>query len=172
MAAAVDLRLPTGREEDLLGSGATQVKTYLIAAYPGKRFSPRASAGFTYSSGGSDFTGDLPHEVAYSAGFDAALHRRVTFTADFLGRTLLDAERVRVEPKDFQFVLRTDPTPRTTTRDTIFSRTGNLNVLLGSAGLKINPAGRLLLVGNVLFALGESGLQDEITPTFGLEYSF
>jgi hypothetical protein len=172
MAAAVDLRLPTGKEEDLLGSGATQVKTYLIAAYPGKRFSPRASAGFTYSSGGSDFTGDLPHEVSYSAGFDAALHRRVTFTADFLGRTLLDAERVRVEPKDFQFVLRTDPTPRTTTRDTIFSRTGSLNVLLGSAGVKVNPAGRLLLVGNVLFALGESGLQDEITPTFGLEYSF
>ncbi|HUG54668.1 MAG TPA: transporter, partial [Vicinamibacteria bacterium] len=32
LAAAVDLRLPTGDENDLLGSGATQVKTYLIGA--------------------------------------------------------------------------------------------------------------------------------------------
>lgn len=172
MALALDLRLPTGREEDLLGSGATQAKVYLIAAYPGKRFSPRGSAGYTYSSGGSDFTGDLPDEIGYSAGFDAAVHSRVTLTADFLGRTLLDAERVRVEPQDFRFVLRTDATPRTTSRETLFSRTGNLNLFLGSAGLKINPAGRLLLVGNVLFAIGESGLQDEITPTFGIEYSF
>jgi hypothetical protein len=172
MALALDLRLPTGKEEDLLGSGATQAKAYLIAAYPGKRFSPRASAGYTYSSGGSDFTGDLPDEINYTAGFDAAIHRRVTLTADFIGRTLLDAERVVVEPQTFNFVLRTDPTQRTTTRDTLFAETGNLNLMLGSAGLKINPAGRLLLVGNVLFALGNSGLQDEITPTFGIEYSF
>jgi hypothetical protein len=32
--------------------------------------------------------------------------------------------------------------------------------------------GRLLLVGNVLFAIGSSGLQDKVIPTFGIDYSF
>lgn len=172
LAAAVDWRLPTGKEADLLGSGATQVKMYLIAARPGKRFSPRASGGYTLSSGGSSFTGDLPDEIDYTAGFDAALHRRVTLTADFIGRTLRDANRVVIEPRTFRFVQRTDPTVRETSRLTPVAEQGNLNVYLGSAGLKINPVGRLLLVGNVLFAVGNSGLQDRVIPTFGIDYSF
>jgi len=172
LAAAVDWRLPTGKEADLLGSGATQVKTYLIAAHQGKRFAPRASAGYTLSSGGSSFTGDLPDEIAYSAGFDAALHRRVTFTADFIGRTLRDTNRIVIEPQTFRHVLRTNPAVRETTRLTPLPQRGNLGVYLGSAGLKINPVGRLLLVGNVLFAIGDSGLQDRVIPTFGIDYSF
>jgi hypothetical protein len=116
LAAAVDWRLPTGKEEDLLGSGAHQVKMYLVGALPGKHFSPRASAGYTLSSGGSSFTGELPDELAYSAGFDAALHRRVTLTADFLGRTLLDANRVVTEPQTFRYVFRTDPAVKETSR--------------------------------------------------------
>lgn len=172
LAAAVDLRLPTGNEDDLLGSGATQAKLYLIGARPGKRFSPRVSGGYTLSSGGSSFIGDLPNEVDYSAGFDAALHRRVTLTADFIGRTLLSADRVVVEPRTFRFATRTDPTVRETSRLIPVAQQGNLTLSLGSAGLKINPVGRLLLVGNVLFAIGDSGLQDKITPTFGIDYSF
>jgi hypothetical protein len=172
LAAAVDWRLPTGKEADLLGSGATQVKMYLIAAHQGKHFAPRASGGYTLSSGGSSFTGDLPDEIAYSAGFDAALHRRVTLTADFIGRTLRDANRIVIEPQTFRFVQRTDPTVRQTSRLTPVPEQGNLGVYLGSAGLKINPVGRLLLVGNVLFAIGNSGLQDKVIPTFGIDYSF
>ena len=57
-------------------------------------------------------------------------------------------------------MLRTDPTIRQTTRISPETTTGNLNLLLGSAGIKVNPVGRLLLMVNVLFALGDSGLQD------------
>jgi hypothetical protein len=173
LAAALDLRLPTGDPDDLLGSGATQVKLSGIAAYvAGKRFSPRIAWGFTFSSGGADFMGDLPHEINYSAGFDAAVHPRATFTADFLGRTLLDADRLVQRERVFESVLRNDPTIRRTTRLSPEVATGNLNVLLGSAGLKVNPVSRLLLMANLLFAIGDSGLQDEITPVFGIDYSF
>ncbi len=173
LAAALDLRLPTGDPDDLLGSGATQVKLYGIAAYAaGRRFSPRVAWGFTYSSGGADFMGDLPHEVNYSAGFDAAVHRRATFTADFLGRTLLDADRLVLRETEFRNIRRNDPTIRTTTRLTPELATGNLNVLLGSAGVKLNPVSRLLLMANVLVAIGDSGLQDKLTPVFGIDYSF
>ena len=173
IAAALDLRLPTGDPDDLLGSGATQAKLYGIAAYvASKRFSPRAAWGFTYSSGGADFMGDLPHELNYSAGFDAAVHPRATFTADVLGRTLLDADRLVQRDRTFENVLRNDPTIRRTMRRSPELATGNLNVMLGSAGIKVNPVSRLLLMANLLFAIGDSGLQDEVTPVFGIDYSF
>lgn len=38
--------------------------------------------------------------------------------------------------------------------------------------MKINPFGRILIVGNVLFALNDSGLQDTVTPYIGLDYTF
>jgi hypothetical protein len=173
VAAALDLRLPTGNTDDLLGSGATQAKLYAIAArVSSKRFSPRIAAGYTYSSGGADFVGDLPDEINYSIGFDAGLHSRATFTADFLGRTLLDADRLVQRERVFDSVRRTDPTVLHTTRLSTETTTGDLNVLLGSAGVKVNPAGRLLLMVNLLFAIGDSGLQDKVTPVFGVDYSF
>lgn len=171
-ALGADLRLPTGNEDDLLGSGATQVKPYVVFGGGPGRFSPRASFGYTFSSGGSDYTGDLPDELNYTAGFDFAPHPRVTLAADFLGRTLLDAERLVIEDATFQYALRTDPTVRTTTRPTPGSATSNMGLYLASVGLKFNPVGRLLFVANVLISLGDNGLQDTVTPVFGLDYTF
>lgn len=173
LALATDLRLPTGDEEDLLGSGGTQAKLYaILSAGHSRRFAPRASVGYTFSSGGADFLGELPDEINYTAGFDAALHSRVSLTADFLGRTLRDAERLVERERTFRNRTRLSPAVTTITRVTPVVERGNLNVFLGSAGIKINPVGRLLLVGNVLFALGDSGLQDKVTPVFGIDYSF
>ena len=171
-AVGADLRLPTGSEKDLLGSGATQVRPYLVVGGGAGRFSPRASLGYTFSSGGSDYTGDLPDELSYTAGFDLAPHPRVTFTADFVGRTLLDAQRLVIEDKVFQYDHRTDPTVLQATRATPAATTGNMGLYLASIGLKVNPVGRLLLVGNVLISIGDSGLQDRVTPVFGVDYSF
>ncbi len=173
LAAGVDLRLPTGDEADLLGTGAKQAKLYLIASGPAGRFSPRASLGYTFSSGGSDFTGTLSDEINYTAGFDAGLHPRVTFTADLLGRTLRDASRLVESERSFSFTQRLTPTlVQQATRVTPEARTGDLTLLVGAAGVKVNPAGRLLLSASVLFSVGNAGLQDKITPVFGLDYSF
>ena len=64
------------------------------------------------------------------------------------------------------------PTIRQTTRPDLTTESGNLNLLLGSVGLKVNPVGNLLLVGNVLFSIGTGGLQDKVTPVFGIDYTF
>jgi hypothetical protein len=58
------------------------------------------------------------------------------------------------------------------TRPTVGSQTGNLDLFLASVGFKLNPVGRLLLMGNLLIALGNNGLQDEVTPVFGIDYTF
>jgi hypothetical protein len=49
---------------------------------------------------------------------------------------------------------------------------GNLNVLLGALGGKFNLAPNLLISGNVLFPLANSGLKDRFTIAFGLDYAF
>jgi hypothetical protein len=172
LAAFADLRLPTGDENELLGSGATQTKLSLVAGGGTGRFSPRASLGYTFSSGGSEFTGDLPDEVYYTAGFDVVVHPRVTLTADFIGRTLLDYQTLVDRDRTFNFRFRTDPTPRTAVRSEVGAQTSNVSLLLGTAGLKINPVGNLLVIANVLFKLGDKGLQDDITPVFGIGYTF
>src|SRR4029453_5290492 len=148
LAAALDLRLPTGEEKGLLGSGAPQAKLFVIAGGATGRFSPRGSFGYTFSNGGSDFTGDLPDELYYTAGFDVVPHRRVSLAADFIGRPLLNTEKVVDHQSVFQYRTRLDPTVLETTRTELATEEGNLNLMLGSVGLKINPVGRLLLVVN------------------------
>ncbi len=172
LAAALDVRLPTGNEDDLLGSGGTQGKLQLIIAGAPKRFAPRASVGYTYSHGGASFVGTLPNEFNYTAGFDLGLHERVTLSADFIGRTMRNTTRLTDVDQTFTSRLRLDPTIRSTTFSTTNLQTGNLNVYLGSAGVKINPFGQVLIIANVLFAIGDSGLQDKITPVVGLDYTF
>ena len=39
-------------------------------------------------------------------------------------------------------------------------------------GLKANPAGRLLVVFNVLLKLDDHGLRDKVTPLLALDYTF
>ena len=48
----------------------------------------------------------------------------------------------------------------------------DLNLLLGSAGVKFNPVGNLLVSANVLFPLSKNGLTDNLTWTLGFDYSF
>jgi hypothetical protein len=50
--------------------------------------------------------------------------------------------------------------------------TGNLNTLLGVAGIKVNLTRTLLLTGNVLFPLNDSGLRAKVAPVVGLDYAF
>ncbi len=50
-ALGLDLRLPTGDKNNLLGTGATQARFSLIYSQDFGRFAPHFNAGYTYSSG-------------------------------------------------------------------------------------------------------------------------
>jgi hypothetical protein len=173
LAAAVDVRLPTGDDEELLGAGAVQAKFFLIASGGAKkRFTPHLNLGYTFT-GESDTLGKLPDELNYAVGFDAALSSKVTLVGDFVGRTLLDAERVVEVPRTFRFNERPPSPVRSITENVIATETGSLNLLLGAAGIKFNPGGRLLFSANVLFSLSQNnGLQDKVTPVFSIDYNF
>lgn len=174
-ALGTDVRLPTGDERDLLGTGATGIKAFLIGSAHLGAFSPHVNGGYTWlvhPSGGKH----LPDEISYTGGFDWAMSPRLTFMVDVIGRTFRNAEIVRVE--NATFVANTNPDP--TTPPTIVSAVlprliatrGDLNTLLGSVGFKVNPVGNLLLTVNGLFSISKKGLRDDFTPLVGLDYSF
>jgi Putative MetA-pathway of phenol degradation len=175
IALGADFRLPTGDEKDLLGTGATEIKPYLIASAHLGAFSPHLNAGYAWAIHPSDGR-HRPDEISYTGGFDWALSPRVTFAADFVGRTFVDAGVVTVE--DHTFEANTNPTPGGppnlvfATLPRLVVNPGDVNSYLGSVGLKINPVGNLLITVNGLFSLGGQGLKDKFTPLVGLDYSF
>jgi hypothetical protein len=53
LAAGLDLRLPTGDDRNMLGTGASQTELFLIGSAPRGRVVPHANLGYTFSSGGA-----------------------------------------------------------------------------------------------------------------------
>ena len=57
--------------------------------------------------------------------------------------------------------------------ETVALSDGSLNTALGTAGVKLNPWGNLLVSAHVLFPLtSKSGLKSGVSPVIGFEYSF
>jgi hypothetical protein len=175
LSLAEDLRLPTGEERDLLGTGATQAKTFVIASLHLGSFSPHVNAGYTWSSNTDDDT-EIPDEISYTAGFDWAVSPRMTVAVDVLGRDFVDSQTVKVVDTTFQANTSNNPaappTIVTATFPRLIAEQGDSNSLLGSIGLKINPFGNFLLTVNGLFRLNDEGLQDDFAPLVAVDYSF
>ncbi len=188
LALGVDLRLPTGDDENLLGTGTTQAKIYLIGSSSGPRLSPHVNVGFTLSGSGNttaEFGGryqplGMSNEFNYSGGVEVTASAKLTLIGDLLGRTLFDAGRVEADTLNFLFIRQGETTINSSTSNPVTGepyrqlalRPGNLNLLLASAGAKFNPAPNMLLTANVLFPLTSGGLRDYFTVTFGSDYAF
>lgn len=173
LALGADLRLPTGEERDLLGTGATQLKALLIASFTPGTFSPHLNAGYVWSSAEEQ---EIPDELSYVAGFDWAVHPRMTLALDVIGRNFVDAQTVSVQPITFRANTNPDrttpPTIVTAQFPSLLTETSDSNTLTGSIGVKVNPFGNVLLTINGLFALNNQGLQSDFAPLIGLDYSF
>ena len=180
LAAAADVRLPTGNEDDLLG-GSTQVKLFLIESGGGDRLTQHVNVGYTFSmdTGAIPVSGRLgtptfPDEFNYAAGVEFVVEPRVTVIGDVVGRTLRDAGRLDMVTKTFRFQPPGTPAPPIATMqfDEFEPRTGNLNLLYGTAGVKVNPKGNILISASVLFPLTDSGLKNRLTTIVGMDYAF
>jgi hypothetical protein len=175
LAAGVDVRLPTGDSEQLLGTGGSQVKLTLIGSMAEGPFSPHVNMGYTFSQGGSSeplsVTPSVPDEFNYAAGFDTAPHPRLTLSMDVLGRNLRDLGRLVPTRRQFPFVTQGGAFG-TATFEEFTRRPGDLHLLVGVAGIRYNPRGNLLISAEMLIPVTESGLRDRITPVVGIDYSF
>jgi hypothetical protein len=135
------------------------------------RIAPHLDLGFQWN-GESVLAGDLatgrtetlPHQAVAAMGVDVRVSNRFTLALDVLGRRTLDSPRLAAVP--FQAI----DSPATFT-DIQFHQ-DTIHTLDGSAGLKWNPFGTLLVDVNVLFKLNEEGVRDNVAPLLGIEYSF
>ena len=175
VALGVDTRLPTGDQDNLLGTGATQLLAYVIGSFHFGSFSPHVNVGYQWAIHPADGI-HQPSQIAYTGGFDWSIGPRLTFIADVIGRTYVNTQVVTVQ--DTVFTANTNPNPTgpptlvSATLPRLVSQSGDLNTALGSVGIKINPVGNLLLTVNGLFSISKEGLQDKFTPLVGLDYSF
>ena len=49
---------------------------------------------------------------------------------------------------------------------------GDLSVVNGAIGMKVNAVGTLLVTFNMLFRVNDAGLRTKATPLIGMEYGF
>lgn len=157
LTAGAQLRLPTGREEDLLGTGETSIRLLAIGSFEGTHASAHVNGGYSW--------GGISREANYSAAVTVAASERFTVVGELLGR--------RIEGLG-QIGQVTAPHPISIGVDTIrlLSTETATMTAVGVAGFKWNVGGRWLVNGNVLIPLTERGLRARMVPAIALDYSF
>jgi Putative MetA-pathway of phenol degradation len=100
LTLGVDLHTPSGAETQFLGSGTWGVRPFAACSYL-RRIAPHASLGYQIN-GNSILAADpttaakrhLPNVISYDAGVDAGVSKRASLSADFIGQSLLRAEKL------------------------------------------------------------------------------
>jgi hypothetical protein len=170
-ALGLDVRIPTGDDQNLLGVGAPGVRPFVVLSRSTRAFSPHVNVGYQWNGSsvlaGNPATGetaDLPDQVTYTVGADFGVSQRFTFVLDLIGNYLLTAPRLH--QAEFHALDGTSVFP------TVSFSKESYNLLSGAAGFKLNVVQSLLVDVNLLFSLDNNGLRDKITPLFGFEYAF
>jgi hypothetical protein len=155
LAAAVDVRLPTGRQADLLGAGTTSTKFSGIGSVESGRLSASANGGVT--------VGGLATELNYDAAVAVAATPHVTIATELLGRWINGLGSV---------VSTTTPNPAIAGAQTIrlTPDASSLNMITFVPGFKWNVSDTWVLAANLMIPLSNSGLTARVTPFIGLDY--
>lgn len=156
-AAAVEVRLPTGRDEDLLGAGEAALRVMGIGSAEIGRTSVHGNV--AVGSGG------LGRELSLSGSVAHAATPHLTLVGELLARRIAGTQQIAAVVA---------PHPRIAGVDTTrLMPTGNdqLSTVV-VAGFKWNVARTWLLQGNVLIPLTERGLTTRYTPMIALDYAF
>ena len=101
LAAGVDVRLPTGDEQNLLGTGAAGVRPFAAFSASYRAFAPHANISYQWNGKSvlagdvhSDIEADLPDQFHYALGSDLSVTDRFSIVFDVLGERVLDSPRL------------------------------------------------------------------------------
>jgi hypothetical protein len=155
-AAAVDLRLPTGREDDLLGAGKMSVRLSGIGSLDRGPIAAHLNAGIS--------VGGLATEFNYSAAVEVAATPRATIISEVLGRTIDSPGHIIQVPA-------INPTIAGVQTLRLAPDTSMLNIITLVPGFKWNLSTTWVLAANVSIPLTTGGLTAPFTPFVGLDYS-
>ena len=157
LAIGSEVRLPTGNEQNLLGSGEGSIKPRVIASFERDRVAFHGDLGYAI--------GGLFDELVYGGAITVLGTPRLTLVGELAGRRLSSAGRLTETTESHPTLvgvetIRLTSVPRGTQR------------MVGLIGFKWNITAALLLSGNVLRPLTSAGLNAGWVPTFALDYSF
>ena len=157
LAVSGEVRLPTGREEDLLGAGRASFTPRFVGSYENDRVGLHGEVGYTFR-GVSD-------ALSYAGAVTAVAAPRLTLVGELLGRRLNGVGQLEET---------TLPHPRLAGVDTIrLTSSGEAaDRLVAVAGFKWNVASTWLLTANVLRPLTDVGLNAEWVPSVTFDYWF
>ena len=171
IAIGVDLRIPTGDEMNLLGTGAAGVQPFAIWSATYQKVSPHVNASYRWNGSSvlagnpaSGQSADFPDSVGYAAGADMSVNPRLTVVFDVVGAYVIRPERLHEETFHALDGHSTFP-------NIVFTRE-SMNNVSGAVGFKASLFQRLLIDANLLFAFDKNGLRDKVTPLIGIEYAF
>ena len=157
LAVIGEMRLPTGRTEDLLGEGSASAGGLLTASWQAGRVSIDVNGG---ASGGA-----VSWDSRYAAAISFSASPRVTVVTELAGRRIgdlgpLTQSRVRHPTIVGVDTLRLVVAPGSTSTSAIV------------AGAKWNVLGTWLLAGNVSIPATQRGLRSRFVAALGLDYAF
>jgi hypothetical protein len=161
-ALLAEIRLPTGDEEDLLGSGSTQFRALGLYSAQFGTLSPHVNVGYV-ARGDSRTQNDA---VLVGVAIDNLLSDWATLAAGFESELQVGENKFTL-PADIEF---DEPFRRTVPATNVPNKGGDL--LRASLGAKFTVRGGTVLVVNALLPLRDVGLQPDFIWTVGLDLPF
>jgi len=156
-----EVSFPTGDEENLLGTGATQIRALGLYSAQFGTFSPHLNFGYIARTGEGQ-----RDAVAIIAAFDNLLTEWATLAVGFESQIQV-GENPFVLPGPIEY---DDPLARQISSTNIPNEDGDL--LRASIGGKFTVREGMVLYANGLFPLREVGLQPDFIWTLGLDFPF
>ncbi len=157
IAIGGDVRVPTGDERNLLGSGKLSVAPRLIGSFDYDRVALHGDLGYV--------VGGLSDVFEYGAAVSVVTAPSVTVGAEVLGRRLASGGRL-VES------VQTHPHFADVETIRLVGIEGATERWIIAGGVRWNVAARWILTGSVLRSVTSTGLQAFWVPTISLDYSF
>lgn len=156
-ALGADVRLPSGREEDVIGAGKSALRMLAIQSFEGQHVAVHGNVGWTL--------GGASREFAYTGAVTVSPAPRVTLAAELLGRYLSQLHALNDVYQPHSSIggietMRWVPTD------------GGVHQALTAFGMKWNLTGGYVLNGNLLVSLTDTGLTARVVPSLTIDYTF
>ena len=156
LAAAGELRLPTGDADNLLGAGSMSWRLLGVASFESGPIGVHANGGVS--------RGGIADETILAAALAVALHPRATFTTELLRRHVSGMGAFELTSAAHPSVSGVETLRLTTILDAS-------TLVTAATGIKWNVTDAFVLGGQLVWALSDRGLTAPVTPMIALEYS-
>jgi hypothetical protein len=157
LAVIEEVRLPTGREEDLLGAGEASFRTVFIGSSEVGRIAVHGNFGATF--------GGLSDVIDYRGAVTMSPVPQLTLVGELLGRRISDVGSLVEERVPHPLLAGIDTIRLTSTGQSV-------NTAVFVAGTKWNVSDTWLANFNVSVPLTSRGLRSDVLLVFGVDYAF